>query len=305
MPIDQYVGGIEHAILHLLYSRFFNLVLNDLGLTQAPEPFAHLLAQGMVIKDGAKMSKSKGNVVDPDKIISAYGADTARIFILFAAPPVKDLEWSDQGVEGSSRFLNRVWRIFGEFVEAIKTVKLPGESFTTTVPEIKALRRMTHITIRRVTDDIETRMQFNTAIAAIMELVNHLFNFKDWWGNKNNQVDTTRMAVREALETLILTLSPFAPHIAEELGSLMGLSKTLDRITWPQYIEALTQTDEMLIVLQVNGKVRQKISVESCISDDDLKTRSLEDLKIKEWTQGKEVKKVIVIPKKLVNIVVQ
>ena len=305
MPVDQYVGGIEHAILHLLYSRFFNLVLNDLGLTQAPEPFAHLLTQGMVIKDGAKMSKSKGNVVDPDKIISTYGADTARIFILFAAPPVKDLEWSDQGVEGSSRFLNRVWRIFAEFVEEIKTVKLPGESFTTTVPEIKALRRMTHITIRRVTDDIETRMQFNTAIAAIMELVNHLFNFKDWWGNKNNQVDTTRMAVREALETLILTLSPFAPHIAEELGSLMGLSKTLDRITWPQYIEALTQTDEMLIVLQVNGKVRQKISVESGISDDNLKTRSLEDLKIKEWTQGKEVKKVIVIPKKLVNIVVQ
>ena len=305
MPIDQYVGGIEHAILHLLYSRFFNLVLNDLGLTQAPEPFAHLLAQGMVIKDGAKMSKSKGNVVDPDEIISAYGADTARLFILFAAPPVKDLEWSDQGVEGCSRFLKRVWRIFGEFAEEIKTVTLPGESFTTPVPEIKALRRMTHITIRRVTDDIATRMQFNTAISAIMELVNHLFSFKEWWGNKNNQDETSRMAVREALETLVLTLSPFAPHIAEELGSLMGLSKTLDQTAWPQYIESLTQTDEILIVLQVNGKVRQKISVESGISDDDLKTRSLEDLKIKEWTQGKEVKKVIVIPKKLVNIVVQ
>jgi len=305
MPIDQYVGGIEHAILHLLYSRFFNLVLNDLGLTKAPEPFSHLLAQGMVIKDGAKMSKSKGNVVDPDEIISAYGADTARIFILFAAPPVKDLEWSDQGVEGCSRFLKRVWRIFGEFVEEIKTTQLPGESFATTVPEIKALRRITHITIRRVTDDIATRMQFNTAISAIMELVNHLFNFKEWWENKNNRDEASRMAVREALETLILTLSPFAPHIAEELGSLIGLSKTLDQITWPQYIEALTQTDEMLIVLQVNGKVRQKISVESGISDDDLKTRSLEDLKIKEWTQGKEIKKVIVIPKKLVNIVVQ
>ncbi|MDE0847458.1 MAG: leucine--tRNA ligase [Nitrospinaceae bacterium] len=305
MPIDQYVGGIEHAILHLLYSRFFNLVLNDLGLTQAPEPFAHLLAQGMVIKDGAKMSKSKGNVVDPDEIISAYGADTARLFILFAAPPVKDLEWSDQGVEGCSRFLKRVWRIFGEFAEEIKTVTLPGESFTTPVPEIKALRRMTHITIRRVTDDIATRMQFNTAISAIMELVNHLFSFKEWWGNKNNQDETSRMAVREGLETLVLTLSPFAPHIAEELGSLMGLSKTLDQTAWPQYIESLTQTDEILIVLQVNGKVRQKISVESGISDDDLKTRSLEDLKIKEWTQGKEVKKVIVIPKKLVNIVVQ
>ncbi|MBT3365565.1 MAG: leucine--tRNA ligase [Nitrospina sp.] len=303
MPVDQYIGGIEHAILHLLYSRFFNLVLNDLGLTQVPEPFAHLLTQGMVIKDGAKMSKSKGNVVDPDEIIRTYGADTARIFILFAAPPVKDLEWSDQGVEGCSRFLKRVWRIFGEFVEEIKTVKMPEKSFTTAVPEIKALRRMTHITIRRVTDDIETRMQFNTAISAIMELVNHLFNFKEWW--QNNKDEAARMAVREALETLMLTLSPFAPHITEEMGSRMGLSKTLDQLPWPQYIEALTQTDETLIVLQVNGKVRQKLSVESDISDDDLKTRALEDAKIQEWTQGKEVKKVIVIPKKLVNIVVQ
>jgi len=303
MPIDQYVGGIEHAILHLLYSRFFNLVLNDLGLTQAPEPFTHLLAQGMVIKDGAKMSKSKGNVVDPDEIISAYGADTARIFILFAAPPVKDLEWSDQGVEGCSRFLKRVWRIFGEFAEEVKTVALPGESFTTSVPEIKALRRMTHITIRRVTDDIATRMQFNTAISAIMELVNHLFGFKEWW--ENNQDEVARGALREALETLTLTLSPFAPHIAEELASMIGFSETLDRATWPQYIEALTQTDEMLIVLQVNGKVRQKISVASGISNDELETRALEDLKIKEWTQGKQIKKVIVVPKKLVNIVVQ
>jgi leucyl-tRNA synthetase len=302
MPVDQYIGGIEHAILHLLYSRFFNLVLNDLGLTQIPEPFAHLLTQGMVIKDGAKMSKSKGNVVDPDEIINTYGADTARIFILFAAPPVKDLEWSDQGVEGCSRFLKRVWRIFGEFVEEIKTVELPGESFASSSPEIKALRRMTHITIRRVTDDIETRMQFNTAISAIMELVNHLFGFKEWW--ENNKDDTARGALREALETLVLTLSPFAPHITEEMGSQIGFPKTLDQMTWPKYNAVLTQTDEMLIVLQVNGKVRQKLSVESGISNDDLKARALGDEKIQEWTQGKEVKKVIVIPKKLVNIVV-
>jgi leucyl-tRNA synthetase len=306
MPVDQYIGGIEHAILHLLYSRFFNLVLNDLGLTQIPEPFAHLLTQGMVIKDGAKMSKSKGNVVDPDEIINTYGADTARIFILFAAPPVKDLEWSDQGVEGCSRFLKRVWRIFGEFIEDVKDVKLSEEAFTNSVPEIKSLRRMTHITIRRVTDDIEKRMQFNTAIAAIMELVNHLFSFKEWWENQKHQDDeTARMAIREALETLIFTLSPFAPHITEEMGSLLGLSSTLDQVTWPVYKEKLTQTDEMLIVLQVNGKVRQKISVASGISEDELKTRSLEDEKIQEWTQGKEIKKVIVIPKKLVNIVVQ
>lgn len=303
MPVDQYVGGIEHAILHLLYSRFFNLVLNDIGLTQAPEPFAHLLTQGMVIKDGAKMSKSKGNVVDPDNIISTYGADTARVFMLFAAPPVKDLEWSDQGVEGCSRFLKRAWRIFSEFVEEAKTVTLPGESFTTSTAEIKALRRMTHITIRRVTDDIAIRLQFNTAIAAIMELVNHLFAFKEWW--EKNPDETGRMALREALETLTLTLSPFAPHIAEEMASIMEPSKTLDQWAWPQYNEALTHTDEMLIVLQVNGKVRQKISVASGISDDDLKTRALEDPKILEWTQGKEIKKVIVIPKKLVNIVAQ
>ena len=162
---------------------------------------------------------------------------------------------------------------------------------------------MTHITIRRVTDDIETRMQFNTAIAAIMELVNHLFNFKEWW--ESNRDETARTAIREALETLVLTLSPFAPHIAEEMASELGLAKTQGQWNWPQYNEALTQTDEMLIVLQVNGKVRQKISVPSGISEDDLKTRSLEDPKIQEWAQGKEIKKVIVIPKKLVNIVIK
>jgi leucyl-tRNA synthetase len=303
MPVNQYVGGIEHAILHLLYSRFFNLVLNDLGLSQALEPFDHLLTQGMVIKDGSKMSKSKGNVVDPDEIISKYGADTARIFILFAAPPMKDLEWSDQGVEGCSRFLKRVWSIFSEFIEETKTVSLPNESFITTVPEIKALRRMTHITIRRVTDDIETRMQFNTAIAGIMELVNHLFSLKEWW--KNNRDLTARMAMREAMETLVLTLSPFAPHIAAEMATEMKITKTLGQLPWPVYKENLTQTDVMLIVLQINGKVRQKISVASGISEGELKSRSLGDPKIKEWTTGKEIKKIIVIPKKLVNIVTQ
>jgi leucyl-tRNA synthetase len=241
--------------------------------------------------------------VDPDEIISNYGADTARVFILFAAPPVKDLEWSDQGVEGCSRFLKRVWRIFGEFMEETKTVKMPGESFASAVPEIKALRRMTHITIRRVTDDIETRMQFNTAIAAIMELVNHLFSLREWWSK--NRDEAARMAMREALETLILTLSPFAPHIAEEMAEEMGLAKTMGQWAWPKYKEELTQTDDILIVLQVNGKVRHKISVTSDISEEDLKTRSLEDPKIKDWTQDKEIKKVIVIPKKLVNIVVQ
>ncbi|MBT6716515.1 MAG: leucine--tRNA ligase [Nitrospina sp.] len=305
MPVDQYVGGIEHAILHLLYSRFFNLVLNDIGLTKAKEPFDHLLTQGMVIKDGAKMSKSKGNVVDPDEIIKKYGADTARVFILFAAPPVKDLEWSDQGVEGCFRFLKRVWRIFSDFSDDIKTAATPDEKFSTSVKELKELRRITHITIGRVTEDIEKRMQFNTAIAAIMELVNHLYHFKEW-KEKQSQVDEAmQVVIRESMEALILTLSPFAPHIAQEMAVLLNFSDSLDEKNWPLHKEELTQTDEILIVLQVNGKVRQKVQVEAGISDEDLKSLSLNDPRIQEWTQNKEIKKVIIVPKKLVNIVVK
>ncbi|MBL4665284.1 MAG: leucine--tRNA ligase, partial [Nitrospinaceae bacterium] len=301
MPVDQYVGGIEHAILHLLYSRFFNLVLNDLGLTKAKEPFDHLLTQGMVIKDGAKMSKSKGNVVDPDEIIKTYGADTARVFILFAAPPVKDLEWSEQGVEGCYRFLKRVWRIFSDFVDEVKTSAPADENFSTSVKELKELRRMTHITIRRVTEDIEKRMQFNTAIAAIMEFVNHLYHFKEW-KEKQGTIDSSSV-IRESLEALILTLWPFAPHIAEEMATLLNFSES--EKSWPLYKEELTQTDEILIVLQVNGKVRQKLQIEAGISDEDLKSLALSDPKIQEWTQDKEIKKVIIVPKKLVNIVVK
>ena len=301
MPVDQYVGGIEHAILHLLYSRFFNLVLNDLGLTKAKEPFDHLLTQGMVIKDGAKMSKSKGNVVDPDEIIKTYGADTARVFILFAAPPVKDLEWSEQGVEGCYRFLKRVWRIFSDFVDEVKTTAPADENYSTSVKELKELRRMTHITIRRVTEDIEKRMQFNTAIAAIMELVNHLYHFKDW-KEKQDAIDSASV-LRESMEALILTLWPFAPHISEEMAALLNFSDT--EKPWPLYNEALTHTDEILIVLQVNGKVRQKLQIEAGISDEDLKFLALRDPKIQEWIQDKEIKKVIIVPKKLVNIVVK
>jgi len=305
MPVDQYVGGIEHAILHLLYARFFNLVLNDIGLTQTKEPFDHLLTQGMVIKDGAKMSKSKGNVVDPDEIIKKYGADTARIFILFAAPPVKDLEWSDQGVEGCFRFLKRVWRIFSEYVDVIKTASPPDGNFSTSINELKELRRITHVTIRRVTEDIEKRMQFNTAIAAIMEWVNHLYHFKEWEKKQSETKDDIKSVIREVMETLILTLSPFAPHIAQEMAVEMNFSDALDEKKWPLYKENLTQTDEILIVLQVNGKVRQKIQVASGVSDEDLKLLSLNEPRIQEWIQDKEIKKVIIVPKKLVNIVVK
>jgi len=298
MPVDQYIGGIEHAILHLLYARFFHHVFRDLGLIAPREPFAHLLTQGMVIKDGAKMSKSKGNVVDPDEIINTYGADTARLFILFAAPPVKDLEWSDQGVEGCFRFLKRVWRIFHEFLGDIQNAGTPDEGQPLS-RELADLRRRTHITIKRVTDDIETRMQFNTAIAAIMELVNQLYTLRDGWQEIKTQPGATP-AVREALDAAITLLAPFAPHISAEMGEHLGRAADAP---WPAHNEALLAADELLIVIQVNGKVRQKITVDAGISEDDLKTRSLEDPKIAEFVKGKAIKKVIVVPGKLVNIV--
>ncbi len=303
MPVDQYVGGIEHAILHLLYSRFFHLVFRDLGLVRSPEPFSRLLTQGMVIKDGAKMSKSKGNVVDPDAIIAKYGADTARLFILFAAPPVKDLEWSDQGVEGCSRFLKRVWRIFAEFREDLQKPAAPPAADADLSKELKELRRMTHVTLKRVTDDIQNRMQFNTAIAASMELVNHLYAFRESWAAQKQSGDAALAIVKQTFETLVCVLNPFAPHIAEEMWSLLGNKGSVGEVPWPSYDEAYIQAEEMLIVVQVNGKVRQKITVSADIAEESLKSRALEDAKIQEMTRGKEIKKVIVVPKKLINIV--
>jgi leucyl-tRNA synthetase len=304
LPVDQYIGGIEHAILHLLYSRFFHHVLRDLGYLKSKEPFARLLTQGMVIKDGAKMSKAKGNVIDPDEIIGNYGADTARLFILFAAPPVKDLEWSDHGVEGCSRFLKRIWKIFGDFLDDIRNAQKPPAPSAELSPALRALRRRTHITIKRVTEDIETRMQFNTAIAATMEFVNHLYEFREGWTRGSDRSDVGRAVVREALETLVLLLSVFAPHITEELWSLSGHTATTDKQAWPVYIEELLHADEILIVIQVNGKVRQKITVPQEIGEEELKACVQADPRIKEWIDGKAIKKIFVVPGKLVNIVV-
>ena len=212
---------------------------------------------------------------------------------------------SDQGVEGCFRFLKRIWRIFSEYVDVIKTASPPDENFSTSTNELKQLRRITHVTIRRVTEDIEKRMQFNTAIAAIMEWVNHLYHFKEWEKKQSETKDDIKSVIREVMETLILTLSPFAPHIAQEMAVEMNFSDTLDEKKWPLYKENLTQTDEILIVLQVNGKVRQKIHVASEVSDEDLKLLSLNEPRIQEWIQDKEIKKVIIVPKKLVNIVVK
>ena len=305
MPVDQYIGGIEHAILHLLYSRFFHLVFKDLGFTKSDEPFDRLFTQGMVIKDGAKMSKSKGNVVDPDEIIQNYGADTARLFILFAAPPAKDLEWNSQGVEGCYRFLKRVWRIFDDFLSDIKQAGSIPKGYETDSKELRELRRITHVTIGRVTDDIQTRMQFNTAIAAVMEFVNHLYAFRDSWALLKDNSDGARAIVRESFDTLILLLSPFAPHIAEEMWSLLGHETSIVQEEWPVFNKDFTTTEELLIVVQLNGKVRQRITVSASASQEDIKSLALNDSKIKEQTKGQEIKKVIVVPGKLVNIVVK
>ncbi len=305
MPVDQYIGGIEHAILHLLYSRFFHLVFKDLGFTKSDEPFDRLLTQGMVIKDGVKMSKSKGNVVDPDEIIQNYGADTARLFILFAAPPAKDLEWNSQGVEGCYRFLKRVWRIFDDFLSDIKQAGSIPKGYETDSKELRELRRITHVTIGRVTDDIQTRMQFNTAIAAVMEFVNHLYAFRDSWALLKDNSDGARAIVRESFDTLILLLSPFAPHIAEEMWSLLGHETSIVQEEWPVFNKDFTTTEELLIVVQLNGKVRQRITVSASASQEDIKSLALNDSKIKEQTKDQEIEKVIVVPGKLVNIVVK
>jgi len=296
MPVDQYIGGIEHAVLHLLYARFFTKVLRDLGYVDIDEPFANLLTQGMVIKDGAKMSKSKGNVVDPDALINAYGADTARLFSLFAAPPEKDLDWSDQGVEGSFRFLNRIWKLVYE------TAPLTADSGPIMQDQLsdggKNLRRAVHKTIRKVSEDIEDRFHFNTAIAAVMELVNLINAFEP--GNDNANIPV----LKEAVESVVLLLAPFVPHVSAELWECLGHPEGLESAGWPAFDPAAAVEEELLVVVQVNGKLRGKITVAADSTGEEVKAAALADDKVKSFTEGKAVKKVIYVPGKLVNIVV-
>ncbi|SHJ82497.1 leucine--tRNA ligase [Paramaledivibacter caminithermalis] len=297
MDVDQYIGGVEHAILHLLYARFFTKVLYDIGLSPVDEPFKNLLTQGMVLKDGAKMSKSKGNVVSPEEIISKYGADTARLFILFAAPPERDLEWSDKGVEGSYRFLNRVWRLvyeLKEYVSSIEgTVEIKGK-------EDKELNYVINNTIKKVTEDISQRFNFNTAISAIMELVNETYKYKEIDKEKMNTELITK-----ALENILVLLCPFAPHITEELWYIIGKESSIHTESWPKYDEKALVKEEIEIVIQVNGKVRNKICVNKSISKDELEKLSLNNERIKSFIEGKNIVKVICVPRKLVNIVVK
>jgi len=296
MPVDQYIGGIEHAVLHLLYARFFTKVLRDLGYCNVDEPFSNLLTQGMVIKDGAKMSKSKGNVVDPNALIERYGADTARLFSLFAAPPEKDLDWSDQGVDGSYRFLNRVWRLVCELLPVIQGAG--ATDVASLSAEGKNLRRAVHKTIKKVTEDIDGRFHFNTAIAAVMELVNTVQGFEGKNAPENAAV------LREAAESVVRLLAPFVPHFTEELWAELGYTGSVEKAGWPGYDAEATVDEEITVVIQVNGKLRSKLVVAPDVQEEVVKNAALADEKVQVFTEGKSVKKVIYVPGKLVNIVV-
>ena len=294
-PVDQYIGGIEHAILHLLYARFFTKVLRDAGMLDFDEPFTNLLTQGMVIKDGAKMSKSLGNVVSPEEIIEKYGADTARLFILFAAPVERDLDWSDQGVEGAFRFLNRVWRILLQFEGAIKSAPADCDPSALT-PEETELRRVLHMTVKKVTEDVRDRFMFNTAISSIMELVNAFYAFQD--------KELSPALARETASMLLRMLAPFAPHITEELWARL-FTGSVHAEKWPAYdASALTQ-DEIEVVLQINGKVRDRVKIAADLDKEAMEQLVTELPRARELTEGKTIVKVVCVPGKLVNIVVK
>lgn len=296
-PVDQYIGGIEHAILHLLYSRFFVKVLRDAGLVDYDEPFSNLLTQGMVIKDGAKMSKSLGNVVSPEEILSKYGADTARLFILFAAPPERELEWSDQGVEGSFRFLNRIWRIVQAF-EPVLAQKVTEYDHSNLSEADKDLRRVLHSSIKKVTNDIETRFNFNTAISTMMELVNALYAYKEAVKEPNAGL------VYEAISDLIKMMSPFVPHITEELWrGAIDANSSVHEQSWPECDEEALKVDNVEIVLQVNGKVRGRLTVPAEATKEELEKIAMADANVQAHIGDATVRKVICVPGRLVNIV--
>jgi len=295
MEVDQYIGGVEHAILHLLYSRFFTKVMFDLGLSPVSEPFKNLLTQGMVLKDGAKMSKSKGNIVSPDEIVAKYGADTARLFILFASPPEKDLEWSDEGVDGAHRFLNRVFRA----VTDEDAVKGSGEIVLAHEDE-KTLNFVMNRTIKKVSEDIEDRFNFNTAISAVMELVNEMYRYRESGKDRWNAP-----LYGAAAETLIKLLAPFAPHLMEELWHGLGKAGSVHEVSWPTYDAKALILDEIEFAVQINGKVRDHLVVSKDATQDDIQKAALALEKISEALSGKQIVKVVVVPKKLVNIVVR
>ena len=299
MPVDQYIGGVEHAILHLMYSRFITKVLYDLNLVPVDEPFTNLLTQGMVLKDGFKMSKSRGNVVSPEEIIENYGADTARLFILFAAPPERDLDWSDQGVEGAYRFINRVWRLVQRVAPEVRE-RMEWDVASLSSAE-KDLRRVVHRTIQRVEDDIKTRFNFNTAVSAIMELTNALYHYVE--GIEQEQWH--KGVLSEGLTTLALLLAPFTPHFAEEIWEVLGNEGSVHEQQWPQVDREALKEEEITIVVQINGRVRDHIQVPVGLDNKGMEEAVLSQPKVVNLIQDKELVKVICVPNKLVNLVVR
>ena len=298
LPVDQYIGGIEHAILHLLYSRFFTKLLRDEGIITSSEPFTNLLTQGMVLKDGAKMSKSKGNTVDPQEMISKYGADTARLFILFAAPPIQDLEWSDSGIEGAHRFINKFYRLVVEFIADTKTYETPSLVPSSLNNDQKKLRQKTHQSLKKVGDDFGRRHSFNTAIAAMMELNNTLSRFKD--------TSPQGMAVRqESIEIMLKALSPVIPHLCHHLWAALGNKEAMIDVIWPKVDESALIQEDVQLVVQVNGKLRAKIMAPLDAESQSIQEMALAEEKVVRFTEGKTILKFIIVPNKLVNVVVK
>ncbi len=315
MPVDFYSGGVEHAILHLLYSRFFTRVLRDVGLVTFDEPFKRLLTQGMVLKNGAVMSKSKGNVVDPDDMLQKYGADALRLYVMFVAPPEKEVEWSDAGLKGSFSFLVRVWKIVDHWAETIGGEGVPECGDDCTEAERK-LRRKTHDTIRRVTVDIEERMHLNTAVSALMELVNEIYDFSEGTAHGlpaargeppvgRIERPQTIAVLREAIDALVVMISPFAPHTAEELWHRLGHAEDLTKAQWPAFDPAVAKAEEVVVPVQINGKVRARVTVRADASEDELRDLALADAIVKGHTAGKTIRKVVVAKGPLVSVVVQ
>jgi leucyl-tRNA synthetase len=294
LPVDQYIGGIEHAVLHLLYARFFHKLMRDEGLVDGDEPFKNLLTQGMVLKDGVKMSKSKGNTVDPQALIDQYGADTARLFMMFAAPPEQSLEWSDKAVEGSNRFLKRLWRFTTDHIEQGPCVALALDSLS---DDLKAIRRQTYQALTKVSDDIGRRHTFNTAIAAVMELMNAITKLDD-------DSEQGRAVIQEALEMAVLMLSPITPHICHQLWQLLGHDESVVNVLWPDIDQAAMVQDKIELMVQVNGKLRSKINVSADADKATVEALAMVDDNVQKFIDGKDVRKVIVVPGRLINIVV-
>ena len=313
MPVDFYSGGVEHAILHLLYSRFFTRVLRDVGLVQFDEPFTRLLTQGMVLKGGVVMSKSKGNVVDPDDMLQKYGADALRLYVMFVAPPEKEVEWSDDGLEGSFRFLARLWRIVDHWAETIRGASGPAGGADSNDAE-RQLRRKTHDTIRRITADIEERVHLNTAVSSLMELVNELYDFSNGTAHGlPTRADPvaglverpqTVAALREAIDALVVMISPFAPHTAEELSTMLGHAGGLVTVKWPSFDAEVAKAREVVVPVQVNGKVRARITAPAEATEDQLRELALADDTIRTYTAGKTIRKVVVAKGPLVSVVI-